>query len=284
MNKTLIILGSGFDRDLGLHNSCLDFSNSHYCPVAGNSYWSAFEKILRDEVIDWYNKGMEKKRAKEINQLWRAYTKNISFFFTEKSDEFEINKDACAYNFLEHITANSLIYTFNYTNPNDYVDFTLLNDIIFIHGRYVRDTFKKELAVISQQYSIILGIDNCIPKDGINNSYIFPLVKKNHPVYKETNIVSDLHNAENVIFYGFSMGVVDYGYFETFFKSIYNNKTNVRNVFYITLNEDGLKNFYGNLKILGINPDILSTKISLIPIYTASGVNSKQFCNMLSVL
>lgn len=284
MNKTLIILGSGFDRDLGLRNSCLDFSNSHYCPILGNTLWSTFEETLRNEVIDWYNKGMVEQRAKSLNMLWSVYTKNISWFFTEKSDEFKLDKDVCAYKFLKHITRNSRIYTFNYTDPNDYIDFTLTNDIIFLHGRHYRDTFKKKLAVMSQKNNIILGIDSCIPKDGIDNPHIYPLVKRNHPKYKETNIVSDLLNAENVIFYGFSMGIVDYGYFEIFFQSICNNKSNVKNIFYVTLNEEGLNNFYDNLKVAGIDHNILREKVSLTPIYTVNGANDKQFCNMLNIL
>ena len=55
--RTVIILGSGFDIDLGLGNSCAIFSNNHYCPTVGNKTWSAFEYRIREEVISWYANG-----------------------------------------------------------------------------------------------------------------------------------------------------------------------------------------------------------------------------------
>ena len=55
--SALVILGSGFDIDLGLKNSCADYAKNHLCPVAGNKQWSTFENTLRDEVIQWYNNG-----------------------------------------------------------------------------------------------------------------------------------------------------------------------------------------------------------------------------------
>lgn len=283
MNKTLIVLGSGFDLDLGLRNSFLEFNKSLYCPVFCDSLWSAFENTLRNKVINWYNEGQQEEQAHRLNLLWQQYTKKISYFFTEKSDEFNINKNACAYRFLENITSNSKIYTFNYTNPNDYIDFTLTNDITFLHGRYYRDTFKKNELVMAQK-DIILGIDNCIPQDGVNNHYIKPLVKKNNSTYKETNIVSDLLKVENVIFYGFSMGIVDFGYFKRLFESICNGKTNLKKIFYVTLNEKGLKGFYDNLEVLGGKYDIINKNVLLVPIYTENGANDKQFCKMLGVL
>lgn len=89
--SALVILGSGFDIDLGLKNSCADYARSHLCPVVGNEYWSAFENKLRDEVIQWYNQGKDEQRAEKLNRLWQVYVKNISWFFTDKSDDF-LNK------------------------------------------------------------------------------------------------------------------------------------------------------------------------------------------------
>ena len=62
--KTIIILGSGFDKDLGLNNSCADYAKNHLCPVVGNKQWGTFENTLRDEVIQWYNNGKHEQRQK----------------------------------------------------------------------------------------------------------------------------------------------------------------------------------------------------------------------------
>ena len=50
--KTIIILGSGFDKDLGLNNSFEEFSKCHLNPTCGNAEWGAFENTLRHKVLD----------------------------------------------------------------------------------------------------------------------------------------------------------------------------------------------------------------------------------------
>ena len=287
MKKTLVILGSGFDIDLGLNNSYSNFHNSHFNPfIFGNDKkWEDFEKTLRNEVKKWYYDGKNKQEAEELYKLKEDFSKNISWFFTYCSDKFEINKETCAYRFLESITETSKIYSFNYTNPYEYVDINQTNEIIHLHGRYYKDSFKKRRMVISQGRNIILGIDdNCIPKDGFNNHHIHTLVKKNHNIYKETDIIKDLSNVENVVFYGFSMGIVDFNYFENFFSSIIDGTYNCKNIFYITYNKDSYDDFCRNLLNVNVDYKVIAKKVSLNPIYTINGREDKEFINMLRVI
>lgn len=292
--SALVILGSGFDIDLGLKNSCADYARSHLCPVVGNEYWSAFENKLRDEVIQWYNQGKDEQRAEKLNRLWQVYVKNISSFFTEKSDEFIVTtqircrrtkkvKNTCAYRFLKEIKAKSKskIYTFNYTNPYEYVNIPHVKEFIHLHGTYYKDTFDQPLLVMSQWHNIIFGIDECIPEDGINDSYIHPLVKKFHPQYKKTEIIADLLNAENVIFYGFSMGMIDYDYFSEFFNAICNSTASCKKIYYVTYNKEGLKDFIENLKANNLNIDEVLQQVSITPIYTRKGFKNRDFRMML---
>lgn len=285
MSNTLVILGSGFDKDLGLNNSFSDFSRYHLCPVAGNDKWSNFENTLRDKVINWYNNGMNSKDAIELNKLWYEYSKTISWFFTNCSDEFKINEKTCAYKFLECLTENSKIYSFNYTNPYEYVDVKKLNEIIHLHGRHYKDSFYKGMMVMSQGNDIILGIDgNCIPEDGFNNPYIHALVKKHHNVYKETDIINDLLNVEDVIFYGFSMGIVDFNYFEKFFSSIVKGTCLCKNIYYVTYNQESYGDFRNNLLNVKVDYETIIKNVSIIPIYTQNDIKDKEFLNMLNVL
>jgi hypothetical protein len=295
--SALVILGSGFDIDLGLKNSCADYAKDYRCPIVGNETWSAFERTLRDEVIKWYNNGRNEEKAKMLNQLWRDYVKNISWFFTDKSDDFFERKNkkgrkirkvqtSCAYRFLKQIKAKSKskIYTFNYTNPYEYVNIPHVKEFIHLHGTYYKDTFNQPLLVMSQWHNIIFGIDECIPEDGINDSYIHPLVKKFHPQYKKTEIIADLLNAENVIFYGFSMGMIDYDYFSEFFNAICNSTASCKKIYYVTYNKEGLKDFIENLKANNLNIDEVLQQVSIIPIYTRKGFKNKDFRMMLRKL
>ncbi|MBQ2852930.1 MAG: hypothetical protein IJE76_06010 [Bacteroidales bacterium] len=285
MSNTLVILGSGFDKDLGLNNSCSDFSRYHLCPVAGNDKWSNFENTLRDKVINWYNNGMSTKEAIELNKLWCEYSKTISWFFTNCSDEFKINKKTCAYKFLECLTENSKIYSFNYTNPYEYIDVKQLNEIIHLHGRHYKDSFYKGMMVISQGNDIILGIDSeCIPEDGFDNPYIHALVKKHHNVYKKTDIIKDLSYVENVIFYGFSMGIVDFEYFDTFFSSIINGTSNCKRIFYVTYDEMAYDYFRNNLVNVKVDYETIEKNVSIIPIYTKNGIANDDFIDMLKII
>lgn len=281
--SALVILGSGFDIDLGLNNSCADYAKDHFCPVAFNKYWSDFENTLRNEVMQWYLNGKDEQKAKDLNQLWQVYVRNISWFFTKTSDKFTINKNHCAYKFLKRITANSksIIYTFNYTNPYEYVDIPQVKDLIHLHGRYYKDTFNKPLMVMSQGHSIIFGINDCIPSDCINNPNIRPLIKTNHPQYKETDIITDLSKAKIVIFYGFSMNIIDYGYFSEFFNSINNGFTNCKKIYFVTLNKKGFKSWCDNLKRSNVDVENILKQITIVPVYTSKGFKNRTFRMML---
>ena len=292
--SALVILGSGFDIDLGLKNSCADYAKSHLCPVVGNKQWSTFENTLRDDVIQWYNNGKHEQKAEELNLLWQVYVKNVSWFFTEKSDNFLVRKfpkgrkakkvqRSCAYRFLKRIKVNckSKVYTFNYTNPYEYVDIPQMKEFIHLHGKHYRDTYDKPLMVMSQGHSIVFGIDECIPEDGINNPYIHPLVKKYHPKYTKTDVITELLNAENVIFYGFSMGMIDYGYFSEFFNAICNGTTSCKKIYFVTYDKKGLKDFYGNLNASNLNVVDILQQVSIIPIYTRNGFKNRDFRMML---
>ena len=280
--RTVIILGSGFDIDLGLGNSCAIFSNNHYCPTVGNKTWSAFEYRIREEVISWYANGKNEEKAEELNLLWRTYVKNISWFFTEQSDKFKCNKNACAYKFLKRLNPISKIkvYTFNYTNPFEYVDFPQLKDFTHVHGRHCRDSFNKDLMVMSQGHEIILGIDECIPQEEFSNPNIHALIKKNHPKYKDTEIVYDLSKAQNVILYGFAMGKTDWSYFDKFFNAIKHGSHPCEKLYYVTYDKYSFKDFISNLKGNGFKTD----RIRLIPIYTKYGSKNRQFRKMLKDL
>lgn len=296
--NTVVIIGSGFDIDLGLENSCSDFSKNRLCPTIGHEKWSDFENTLREEIIDWYEIGKDEQISKKLNLLWQTYVKNISWFFTEKSDNFSKNKkcqkgrkckktkNTCAYKFLKKLKKGSgcKIYTFNYTNPYEYVDILQTKVFTHLHGKHHIDTFDKDLLVMSQGHNIIFGIDECIPKDGINHPNIYPLVKKHHPTYKQTNLIADLSKAEKVIFYGFSMGKIDYCYFLEFFNSISDACSRCKDIYYVTYNKKGFDAFLQNLENNNLNTENILRKINIKPIYTRKGFKNRDFRMMLRFL
>lgn len=281
----LIILGSGFDLDLGLRNSFGEFSNHRLNPACGAKSWSDFERNLREQIIYWYNHGMDDQFAKQINQFWQIYRKNLSYFFTERSDDFLIDPNKCAYKFLQSLSETCKVYTFNYTDPYEYIKHYKHREIIHIHGVHHRDTFKKELMVMSQYNGLVLGVDSeCIPLDAMENKYIKPIAKIHQRGYSQTNIVDDLSESENIIFFGFSMNEVDFGYFRKLFHEIENGLSSCKRIVYINLNENAFHTFCNNLRKNGVNLDLLVNNVNLQPYYTEQGSENEEFYGILKLL
>ena len=279
---TVIIIGSGFDLDLGLQNSFQEYNNYRLNLTYGDKKWSNLEEAYRNEVIKWYKSGKDEQEAIRINIFWQAHTLHLSYFLTEKSDSFCLNKNSCAYRLLQALTNRSRTYTFNYTNPYDYVDVIPVYEFTHLHGEYFRDTFANNKAVMSQNMNLIIGIDkNCIPEDGINHAYIRPMVKEYHISYKETDIISSLDSAEVVIFFGFSMGIVDYVYFDKFFSSVIDGDNNCKMVYYVTWDNNSYRGFIQNISRFGVDLDKLNRQVSIVPIYTNQGPDNKKFVDML---
>lgn len=286
MMNLLIVLGSGFDKDLGLENSFAEFSKCHLNPACGNAGWGAFENTLRQKVIDWYKNGMDDNSAKEINRLWQIYKRNLSYFFTIKSDVFCLDVNSCAHKFLESLSKNYNIYSFNYTNPYDYVKLDKEYPITHLHGRYYKDTFKKDMMVVSQGSNLVIGIDDdCIPCDTTISPYIQALIKTHQQGYVESNLKTDLLFAETIILYGFSMCEVDYTiYFKGLFNTIAEGRALCKKIFYITACEDSYAEFREKLNEFDNKNMSLDAKVKIIPIYTTLGYQNKTFRKLLNIL
>jgi hypothetical protein len=139
--------------------------------------------------------------------------------------------------------------------------------------------------VMSQGHNMILGIDSdCIPHEAMENKYISPIVKRHQKGYSMTNIIHDLSNSENVIFFGFSMNEVDYIYFKQFFTEIENCKSKCRKIVYFTLNEIEYDRFRNNLRKNGVNFDQLINNVSIQPYYTEQGSQTEKFYEILQSL
>ena len=82
--KTLVILGNGFDRDLGIDLSFNAYCRNRHCIAyhPEKKLWSNFENDIRQKILSW-DKERNEESAKEINSEWIAFKKNFSYFFTD---------------------------------------------------------------------------------------------------------------------------------------------------------------------------------------------------------
>ena len=121
MNKTTIIIGNGFDIDLGwktsyrdifthpmLKNPLFQYSGSSYVKnLVDGEYWYDFEGYLRDCVEE-----LDNTRTKELNFFWILCRNNVLNYFRDQSNQDYIyltNQESCAYHFITHIADNHVL-------------------------------------------------------------------------------------------------------------------------------------------------------------------------------
>lgn len=222
MKKKVFIIGNGFDINLGWETSYKDFVHSDYSPIhpigAGRcpmeeylarkvdvERWYDLECILGEYAAEGYesHRKADPKDEPFFNELRNSLTEYI-----KQEAQKEINADSLAIQVLKAIVANgyfSSIYTFNYTDLYRIAEKVGIHsrfDFKFVHGTVYRD-------------SIILGVDGY---SDLREGYAY-LRKGNSVHYKSNHIRYDLQECDEVVFFGHSLGGMDYPYFEDFFSA-----------------------------------------------------------------
>ena len=126
-NSNLIILGNGFDLDLGLDTSFASFVKSYefqllphisfVCDLKENN-WSDVEGCIRNSLLE-YSQHPDEETTKEINDAWKALEKYWGIFLTSRIElsNIKINQNSCAYSLLSNENLQAEWYSFNYTHP-----------------------------------------------------------------------------------------------------------------------------------------------------------------------
>lgn len=99
---------------------------------------------------------------------------------------------------------NVQIVTFNYTDLNETTGFDIKVPVYHIHGKVSKGSTT----------NLILGIQDNVEVD---KSYSY-VIKSHSPYYHSSHIIDMLENADEVIFFGHSLGETDYPYFSDFFQ------------------------------------------------------------------
>ena len=170
---TTIVIGNGFDIDLGRGTSYKEFVNSSTVKYASlrtpllskliemsnKENWIDLELELRNAILKWYDHGKEESVAEEINITWIILNRALfSYFFKlDNNSKREIHKNSCAYLLAQKLHRDYTIYTFNYFNPFYRDKDSPLFD--FVHGEYIHDDFSSGLLVASQWHHMGFGID-----------------------------------------------------------------------------------------------------------------------------
>lgn len=218
MNLTpehILIVGNGFDLNLGLKTSYCDFLNSEqFQLLLYNDNDLALHLSGRHKEANWIDIEIELKRYSANEQThafeveYYALCAALMEYLT--SLQYKMLDDSKAFELLEkYKNENFLILDFNYTKTTqillEMMNFSLsnINDrIVKIHGS-------------AKTKNIIFGVE-----DGarIKREHIF-LKKSFHPSFQPVNFKSVLKEATTISFFGHSLGETDHMYFNDFFYS-----------------------------------------------------------------
>jgi len=299
--ETVIVLGNGFDLDLGWDTSYKSFYDKHkgwqihkteeddlfqYVIKQTPGNWYDFERTLHEYALHRAEKPFSKENTCKIERDIQNYNsfKTQLMAFISNATKSPINKDSYAYRLLEayvkvkmNRTSDSFfptrLFSYNYTplldvihqiNNNTRVSYTP------VHGRTV-------------DQSIIFGFHD---DPNILKEYR-SMQKSMDENYKSSDIVTASLQANTIIFFGLSLGYIDGVYFKNLFTQISNlsnpQMINKRIVF-ITLNSKSGNDIKNNLLDMGINLQLLYNSNHIDFIYTdkeQKGKTEKVFEKLL---
>lgn len=258
MEKGVLILGNGFDLDLGLKTSYSNFMDSDdFKAIVDNNYFARYLLERRAELggnwIDIENEikayvqyvtGRQTKETIEHNkkglpQFKEDYYELIEALKTYLSniDLSNINENSCAAKILKAVINYGYFSILSY----NYTDLKIIARKLFIsklsHRKMIeKESFVKHIHGCIKDKNIILGVED---EAEIDKEYCY-VVKSMSQYFKSNNVRGTLEDADIILFFGHSLGETDYLYFKEFFSlqsGVNNQKPNRKYVRLFTKDE-----------------------------------------------
>ena len=285
MNNILII-GNGFDLDMGLKTRYSDFATSNEWKECANEESNLYKYLETKKNIErWFDLEAELYNYATYN-LTRSYTyvKDELYFrdlhqylrkYLQKQQEEKINVKSSAAGILSSVANNASfrnIYSFNYTDLNIFakqLGIEIKSNCHYIHGSL-------------SENSIILGVD----ERPLASKYDF-LHKTMSPNYQSHNLFEDLKVADEVIFFGLSFGDIDFTYFKKFFLSQSNGERlgkRKKKITIITWDEESRSDILKKLKSMNVDRQELYAQSEFVMIRTSlteDRVKLNKLCDRL---
>ena len=301
MEEGLLILGNGFDLDLGLHTRYSEFWESERwksiketCPepylisslekyrVTHN--WFDLESGLQDGATRLLNKLNNRFTANEYYDSYQILINELKEYIIGQQEHFIPSDNSVAEQLLHSIdSCNSLkcIYSFNYTDIDQIskrFHVSHLPPVNHVHGSLKTDD------------QIILGIE--VEDFATIPPQLTFLIKSNSPYYHYNHLLRDLENADDVIFFGHSINGMDFPYFKDYFLNIATlpiAQTIYKHITIITYDEQSAMQIKDNFRRNDIDVRNLFNKVSMEfimtkGIYSGSKVEIDKFESLKKLL
>ena len=297
MAKGIIILGNGFDLDLGLETSYSSFAKSEQWKelMDNNEHskdinwllgfikskyevdkWIDIEAALLEYAINKTSNGiMAYSKGDEIDFI--ALRKSLKSYLTEQQSYFRPTRKSVAsllLTFLGKISNLSKLYTFNYTQLDVLAtkcNYDPLIDAQHIHGSLADDG------------ELIFGIET--RANTIDERYAF-LFKTQNRKYHHTDLLKDLMDKDEYIFFGHSLNGMDYNYFNSLFISLAGSVSKTPRLTIITKNEYdeySFKNYLRrNISLQGLFSNSIPTFILTDEVYRGNENEQRKVVELIS--
>lgn len=266
----VLIIGNGFDLDLGLKTRYSDFAKSkEWDQLYASDSWSEGSMAIymknQAEKDNWFD--IEKciadyVKEKEAANDYSDVTEDTWYFnqlktyldsyITNCLFNWNYNNDSLAARIIKESDEGrkfDAIYSFNYTyyEINNAITGEIDNlggvSYVHYHGQ-----------------NLVLGVnENCF------NCREYSFVKKvNHSFYPSTNIIPDLDKATQVIIFGHSLNIIDWMYFKNFFEQSSKTTSEPKRVITIvSRDQSSLLQIKNNLNDFGISLTTLGSLCQL---------------------
>lgn len=267
-NKCLII-GNGFDLNLGLPTSYSEFIEStEFKAISHNNdkndksllnyiseqftikNWCDLEAVLLE-----YAKTIKLESSYEIRMILDEYMSLVTAmgnYLLRIVSGKPISHNSAASYVLRHfllLSNEDPIFSFNYTPLDFFCNYLGVSNrphVTYIHGSL-------------DNKDIILGTEcgnDIFPKE------LSFLLKANSPSYKSTNFLETIKQSEMIIIFGHSLNTVDDVYFKPFFEECIRDKTN-HSLIIITKDNESSRNIKDNIRAMGIQLPVLFQNVNL---------------------
>lgn len=270
MAELALIIGNGFDIDLGLPSKYSDFADSpefhdlarrmhdmyfeeerknslalQIQQASYNSNWFDIEEEIHKYVLNhpYLDDNMIRHVRSEFDALKRAltnYLKRVS-----KELDHKANKQRLAYvllTILQNSPLSKIDIYFNYTNPELFMEMPTYHEIGKGFFTYVHGSLRYD--------DIVLG---CDLKKGEKVNRQLSFMYKYNMLNKANHVARHILEAKEVIFFGHSINEMDFCYFREFFKNASAAPKPIRHLSIITYDETSERNIKDNIQNQGIS-------------------------------
>lgn len=268
MAELAIILGNGFDLNLGLPSRYSDFIESREWEKLKKPLDTYGEDYLNHSLIyhlqneankkaNWFDIEVEilrfinnhpecsENEIRDIGNEFKGLKKALKNYLIRVSDTHIINDQTIPCRFFDDMviySKNMVVINFNYTNPFNFLPIHIKCHYNTYNQTHVHGSLAED--------EIVLGCDIQSGQQ-VNRSLSF--MYKYNMLNRANHVANDLLEAKEIIFYGHSVNEMDFGYFRDFFKAASSAPKPIRNLTFITLDENSERSIKDNIRNQGIS-------------------------------